>query len=657
MKTVNLPQLMTRANFKPDTLNKEKRTIDVVWSTGARVRRSSFWDGPFYEELGMNEGEVRMERLNSGASVLDTHNRYELKSVLGVIENARLENGEGVATIRFSKRDDVEPIFQDVVDGVIRNLSAGYKIHKLEKVGEQDDIPIYRAIDWEPAEISFVPVPAEIGTGIRSESKDTFPCQIITRESGDMSKPTTKKKTEGQEPGDVTRTEPTPQPVTADPVDTDAIARQAVELERKRCADIRQACTKSKMPDEFSQRMIDEGKDVAHVRELIIEEFAKEDDKNDTRSANISVGEDNARVHVRKGVEAAIMNRFDHTTELDDNARQYQHSSVFEMARACVEGAGISTRGMNRNKIVGIALRAAGHHSSSDFPIILENIISKTMQMGYVEAPRTWEPMARQVTVPDFKQVSRTHLGEFSQMEEVLEGGEYKHGKLGERGEKYAISKFGKLIAVTREMIINDDMDAFTRIPAKIGKKARDLESDKVWELITANAQVMAETGLNLFDAGHNNINEGGAGAVSETTLSAVREAMRLHEDLDGSSPLNLFPTNIWVPAAREVETMKILRTITPNQSSQVNLFGQDAGFSLTPHVEPRLDAVANSPWLVGSDTRQTEMLEVARLAGEEQPSVESREGFEVDGVEFKIRHHFVAHAIDYRGFSYNEGA
>ena len=115
-----------KATFLPDTINEENRTIDVVWTTGSRVQRS-FWGETFHEELSLKRGDVRLERLNAGAPVLNNHGTHEfggvrdLKDVIGVVESAKIikneerEQGkEGISTLRFSEREDVEGIWKDV---------------------------------------------------------------------------------------------------------------------------------------------------------------------------------------------------------------------------------------------------------------------------------------------------------------------------------------------------------------------------------------------------------------------------------------------------------------------------------------------------------------------------------------------------------------
>ena len=125
--------LTTRAVFVPETVDNDERTIDVVWTTGARVARSGI-DGPYYEELSMKPKDIRMDRLNLGAPLLNSHSAADLSDVIGVVERAWIdeEKNEGRATVRFSKREAVNDIFQDVSDGLLRNISVGYRIWKTD---------------------------------------------------------------------------------------------------------------------------------------------------------------------------------------------------------------------------------------------------------------------------------------------------------------------------------------------------------------------------------------------------------------------------------------------------------------------------------------------------------------------------------------------
>jgi hypothetical protein len=100
-----IPRMELRAAFRPETANKENRTVELIWTTGARVMRG-FYDR-FYEELSLDAKHVRMDRLKSGrAPLLDTHDGYSLASVMGVVQSARLNSKEGVCVVRFAKAED-----------------------------------------------------------------------------------------------------------------------------------------------------------------------------------------------------------------------------------------------------------------------------------------------------------------------------------------------------------------------------------------------------------------------------------------------------------------------------------------------------------------------------------------------------------------------
>jgi phage head maturation protease len=140
-----------------------------------------WWDGEeFIEELSLDPAHVRLGRLNGGgANLLDSHSSWRLASVLGVVERAWIEDQQGVATVRFSERAEVVAVWQDVVSGILRNISVGYFVHRFERTRTGKGQPdILRAVDWEPAEISLVAVPADAGAGVRDASR-LHACQVI----------------------------------------------------------------------------------------------------------------------------------------------------------------------------------------------------------------------------------------------------------------------------------------------------------------------------------------------------------------------------------------------------------------------------------------------------------------------------------------------
>lgn len=177
---IQLPVQQRAAQVTPGTANEKDRTVDVVWTTGARVQRMDYWSGTrYFEELSLSPKHVRLDRLNSGAPLLNAHGSYDLSQVIGVVESASVDGKEGRAVVRFSDRPEVESIWRDVVNGIIRNISCGYLVHKVEKIKASDEkIETWRAVDWEPIELSAVPVGADAGAGFREVPRGSI-CEVV----------------------------------------------------------------------------------------------------------------------------------------------------------------------------------------------------------------------------------------------------------------------------------------------------------------------------------------------------------------------------------------------------------------------------------------------------------------------------------------------
>ena len=692
IRKISMPMQTRLATVRPKTLNKEARTVEVVFTTGARVIRRPFFDEPFIEELGLKKGEVRMGRLQNKAPFLDTHGFGEkrgVRNVLGVVEAAELiPEKEGRAIIRFSKRDEVEDIFRDVEDGILTNVSVGFNILKMEKVGEENGMRIFRAVDWEPVEISLVAAGADPNAQVRSEDVPTIECEIIENinENDNVNDNNNGKNKvaqpenirENQSTGDITMTDEEKKAKEA----ADLKARNEADLklreeitaaEKFRAKEIRGIVSKLKLDNDLADKYIEDNKTIDQVRTLVIDVLAEKDKDPNTQTRNsseIQVGEDNARKHRIEGMTNAILHRFRPTDEdtvqdgkkvkltgykLSEQGRNFAYLSLIDMARTCLEGANVRTGAIPRHSIADMAL-TRGLHSTSDFPEILANVINKTLRNGYLAAPQTFQAFTRDVFVNDFKEISRTNLGDAAKLEKLQEGSEVKRGTISEAAEKYNVDEFAKIISISRKVIINDDLDAFTRLPERMGRRAADLESDLVWDIIKDNAN-LADS-IALFAAAHGNLS-GSPAAPSETGLSEARKLMRRQLGLDGAE-ISLTPVWIYVPPEHETVAEKLIASIVPDSSTNVSPFSSVGRTPLRLDVEPRLETGDNgslTAWFVMADKGQIDMVELARLSGSSGPQTMTREGFDVHGMEIKIMHDVGAKAIDFRGLFKNAGA
>jgi hypothetical protein len=170
----------------PETADAEARRIEVVWSTGAKVRRRDWLTGKRYDEsLSLEGPHVDLSRLNGGAPLLNSHGAFDLDKVIGVVEKAWIDDagGEGRAVVRFSERDGVSAIWNDVEAGILRNISVGYQVRSYEITEEDGNTPLWRAVDWQPMELSAVPVGADAHAGFRAADQQTLDVSEAQREA------------------------------------------------------------------------------------------------------------------------------------------------------------------------------------------------------------------------------------------------------------------------------------------------------------------------------------------------------------------------------------------------------------------------------------------------------------------------------------------
>lgn len=649
------------AEIRADSYNETDNTIDVIFTTGERGLRQ-LWDGTkFYEELEVSDKAIRMDRLKLGAPFLNDHMPLGIENVLGRTVNPRIETvagkSQGVVTIKLATRDEVKGLIQDIRAGIICNVSVGYKRHAYrEELRPNDgDVPTRIFTDWEPVEVSSTTVPYDKFSQTRSLEKEDEP--FFTNPQGDKRTMVTDEngnpvQTEGnasatpeKEPVQ-TRSDKEPQsvPVKQNPAPADD---SAVRAERQRVKDIREAVRAAKLPESFADSLIDNGTDLNEARRLVIVEFSKNDPAAGTRGAhNFKPGAQDETEIIHRAIEGAVLYRLDNTRKLEGRAGEFVHDTMLDLAKRCMDLRGNSYRGMSRGEIVSRAL------TTTDYPILLGNIIRTRLRGLYDIQPNTWRPIAVQDNAVDFKEKTAMQFGGTVTFDEIKEMGEYKFASLKEAKETWKIATFGKMIGISRQAIINDELGGFNRVAATYARAAADMEAKIVWALLLSNAgvgKVMAD-GKNVFHTDHANKAASG-GALSETTLSAGRLAMRKQTGMDSNETLNLFPQYLIIPPELELTAQKLLAAVLATKTGDVNVFAN----SLTPIVEPRLSVVSLTAWMLA--TNQVEGIVYSYLEGQQGLYTETENGFDVDGVKMKARLDFGAGILDYRGFYRNAGA
>jgi hypothetical protein len=680
-----LPVQVRAATLEPATFNEADNTIEVVWTQGARVRRYDWWnERPYEEELSVTDEAVDMARFEAGTvQVLDGHRTYGgVAAIMGIAVRGWLADGEGRAVIRLSQRPELAGIVSDIRAGVIRAISFGYSVQRYEITRAQDrtdgvNVDLYRAARWTPQEISFVPVPADAGAGTRGQPQAShernaqpggLPCEFIraaahssalqehqmpqanTQGAGGTAEPTQKT---GAAASDGTRAAAHPNPANA----AASGAASAPAADGVRAAEIVELCQRHGVADMASQFLRDNAS-IDQVRAGILDHLDQQDQqRRGGSSVSVKTVRDEQDTRLR-GMEEAIMHRMDPRAQLTDLGRQYRGLSLVEMAREALEGLGVSTRGLSRSEVAtrAFSVRSAGYHNTGDFPSLLGGVGSRRLRAAYDLYPSTFQLWARRAAnLPDFRITNVLAVGGAPELKKLNEAGEYTYGTISEDATGYRAFSYGRAIALTRQMFVNDDLGAFDRLLTRFGESARRLENRLVYAQITGNPAM--QDGTALFHANHGNL----LAATSTLTLDnmgKLRASMRKQKDLDGKSVLNLSPAYLIVPAELEQIAYQFTSSnYVPAKAADVNEFRQGGRTSVEPIVEPLLDEVSTSAWYMAARSGSIDTVEYAYVDGSEGVRTETFVSEDVDGVKVRATLDFAAKVIDYRGLQKASGA
>lgn len=560
------------------TVDHEARTVEAIASTFADVQRAGFIERLARD--GMDPARL------VGAPVLDGHRNGSTRDQLGVIEAAEMR-AEGLwVRIKLRSTDAARAILTDIAEGTLRGLSIGYRVAewKEEREGARR---VRTAVKWEAIEVSIVPIPADAGAHFRNGEHDM--------------------------PG----------------TNPEALNRATIN------AEIRSIAATAGLDQGWIDAQIDAEATADTAREAAFTAMRERSAQSGARiqRADITMDHNDPQVIATRAGEA-LYARSHPEHEISAPARAFAYMTPMDHAREALRRSGMNTTGLSGDTILTRAL-----HTTSDFPLILGDAVNRELRAAYNAAPSGARQLARQSTARDFRLKRKLQLGDAPALEQVNEAGEFKHGTIDEAQETYRIATFGKIIGITRQALINDDLGAFTDLPRKMGIAARAFENDFIVNMILSNPAM--SDGNAVFSAAHGNITA--AYAFDTLTLSAARTAMRRQKGLGGML-IDVTPRYLLVPPELETVGEKLIAEITATTTDDVNPFSK-----LSLLVEPRL--TDDEQFYIAADPASVDGLEYAYLEGAPGPQTETRAGFEVDGVQTKIRLDFGAGWIDHRGW------
>jgi ClpP class serine protease len=348
----------------------------------------------------------------------------------------------------------------------------------------------------------------------------------------------------------------------------------------------------------------------------------------------------------RAAMTEALAHRLRPQSEPSERARAYLGASLADLAAECLEIAG---EGRQRRSPVA-TIEAALAHSTSDFPRLLGDAGAVSLIQAYEAAPPALRPVARKVTATNYKKMSRVRLGEHPSLLRVPETGKIEYGSTGEAGEKFSVSPYARLFAITRQALVNDSLGAFADWVDSMANAAVELEAAELAALLLANdgAGPIMEDGKSLFHTDHRNLAPAGT-SITDASLSAARLALRTQRGIDGVTPVNIVPRFLVVGPLMETEAERYLAQLQPARTADVNPFAS----KLELIVEGRIDDFS---WYVIGSPIATPAMEYAYL-NDRGPAVDTMEGWTRLGVEVRITHDFGCGAVDWRPAYRNPGA
>ena len=599
-------------------LDAENRIVELSFSSEEPVQR---WFGR--EILLHNQDSVDVSPLVNVGAVLLNHDPNQIigKPIRVWIDE---DTRKGKAIIQFGNTDEGKKAFENVKEGLLRGVSVGYIVDKWKVLDENEEWerfsgPADIATKWRVLEISLTPVPADSNVGVGRTIK--------TEEEKTMEK---EKREES------TIETPTPN------VETKTISEEEIRAqERKRIQEIEAMGERFGMSD-LAKELIEKGTGVDEARKIIMDKLM-EQPENKPVGARIELGE-SEREKVRDAMLTGLMVRAGF--ESAEKANNFTGMTLLEIAKRSLEVAGVSITGLSKLQLVSRAIT----HTSSDFPLILQNIAHKAILDGFNAQSETWSTWCATGSVSDFKIHTAVRAGELDDLEEVPEGAEYKHfGRVAEQQEQYKISKYGKIFTITREAIINDDLHALTAVPRNMGEAAARKIGDLAYGVLIDNP-IMGD-GKPLFDTSHKNIASSGSAPTLDAIKSAVK-AMKTQKDIGGKRRLNIRPQFIIVPMSLEDYVEEELGTqYLDHNQGKPNVLRK---YNLTVVGDGRLDD-AGTAWYLAGPKGKT--VTIFFLDGNQTPTIEQQQGFDVDGVKYKVRIEAGAKAMHWKALYKNPGA
>ena len=624
-------------NFEGDS-----RTLTLSFASETPYER---WFG--LEVLCVDETAMNMQRFQDGLGcLLFNHDRDK---VIGKIERAWLENNRAYADVTFDDDEFAEGVFNKVKSGTLRGVSVGYRVGEYTEVREDNKYaegrikgPCYVASKWEPYEISIVSVPADATVGVnRSLSDFNVVSMVQKKEISEMDENQNQINEVGndqQRQGEMPNGTPSATPVARTEVPQDnargaeAVLR-AIEEERARVSNISELCRHFGVD---AAEYINNGTSLSDAQRSVL---AIVNERN-IPTANIQMGEQEEDKYRDAMSDAILLRGGVQLENVAPGAQDLRGMRVRSMIEEVLAREGVpNVHRMGEEELLRAALTG-----TSSLPGILSAAANKSMEKGYQAAQTTFEQFTTVGSNTDFKEATRYRLSEAGSLLEIKENGEFVQDELTEGSAKTKVLTYGRSFSFTRQMLVNDDLGALTRIPSLYAAQAKRGINRLVYKAL-AEAKFTAKDG-NLAGTG---------AALSLATINEARQAMRKQKNLRGEEFLNITPKYLIVPTNSEFLARQLLTSTSDPNATHYGVTNPLMG-SLQIITDAELDALDTDAYYFLADQMLMDTIEVTYLNGNQRPVIESQVAFDTLGIRYRIYMDYGVTVVDTKGIYKNAG-
>ena len=641
MSKVKKVQMMQRElSIQTDTVNEDSRTLRLSFASEEPYDR---WFGP--EVLQVDSNALDMSRFESGLGcLLYNHDR---DCVIGAIERAWVEGNRAYAEVRFDKDDESDKIYQKVKSGTLKGVSVGYRVHEYTEVKIDESLaggrikgPCYVASKWEAYEISIVSVPADASVGV-GRSLDDF--NVVSLKKGEESMK--ENNNINKEPNSVKgapqlNSEPQVKSKEVNAPNVETVpqtlgneSERAVQAERERVAQINQLCRHFNVD---SEEYIRSGADLASVQSAVLLKAKS----SQVPPANITVVQEESEKYRAAMTDALLLRSGVQIEKPAEGANELRSMRLRSVVEDVLEREGVSNvHRMDENELLRAALTGTGA-----LPGILSNVANKSMARGYQAAPTTFEAFTSVGSNPDFKAAKKYRLSEAGSLLEIKENGEFVADELTESDATTKVLTYGRQFSFTRQMLINDDLSALTRIPALYAAQAKRGINRLVYRTLAEIA----------FSTKAGNLAKTGS-TLSLTAIDEGRRAMRTQKNLRGEEMLNIQPKFLLVPTMHEFVARQLMTSTSDPNATHSGVTNPLLN-SLVVVSDAELDAIDTDAWFKLADPALMDTIEVTYHNVKTTPTIESQIAFDTLGIRYRIFMDYGVNVLDTKGMFKNAG-